>query len=140
MSQTEKNYYLGRRKEREIQYSSVQAHLTEVIKAYDPQAKERHMRENLKKEIKGLINRVTFQVILKKEIPPNANILTARFVLVIKSKATVEATFKAHYVIGGHKDALKSYLVHGSQKCRLHLSVCCWHRPVYWDSRYSLQM
>ena len=60
-------------------------------------------------------NRGTFKVILREELPDGANALTARFVLAIKSNADGQVKYKARYVIGGHRDRLKQYLVHGAQ-------------------------
>ena len=60
VSQSDKNYYFDRRKESKIQNSSVQVHLTELIKAYDPRAKEPRMREAMYKGIKCLIDCGTF--------------------------------------------------------------------------------
>ena len=66
-------------------------------------------------EIRDLLHRETFEVILKEEIPEGSNVLTARFVLAIKSIEDGEIKFKARYVAGGHQDKLKDYLVHGAQ-------------------------
>ena len=52
---------------------------------------------------------------MRAEIPPNANVIPARFVLAIKHKITGEVRFKAKYFIRGHRDRLKAFLVHGSQ-------------------------
>ena len=51
----------------------------------------------------------------RSELPDGANILTARFVLAIKSNADGEVKYKARYVVGGHRDSMKHYLVHGAQ-------------------------
>ena len=69
----------------------------------------------IKKEVKGLFERGTFKVILKEEIPKDANVLGARFVLAIKSTIDGKIKFKARYVIGGHRDRLKAFMVHASQ-------------------------
>ena len=60
---------------------------------------------------------------LKEEVPESSYILTARFVLVIKSKNLGEIRFKARYVIGGHKDIMKDCLIHGAQAFQA-CSVC----------------
>ena len=52
---------------------------------------------------------------MSEEIPEGANILTARFVLAIKSSVDGEIKFKARYVAGGHMDVFKDYLIHGAQ-------------------------
>ena len=50
-----------------------------------------------------------------ERIPDGANALTARFVLTIKSNADGQIKYKARYVIGGHRDVLKLYMVHGAK-------------------------
>ena len=41
--------------------------------------------------------------------------ITARYVLAIKSNEDKEERYKARYVAGGHLDIMKDYLVHGAQ-------------------------
>ena len=67
-----------------------------------------------KKEIRNLLKRKTFKIILKEDILPYGNVLPGRFVLAIKSSITGEVVFKARYVIGGHRDKLKHMMVHSS--------------------------
>ena len=88
--------------------------LTEIIPSDDPRAKDPRMAAAIKEEVRDLLRRGTFKVILSEEIPDVANVLTARYVLAIKSKADGSIKFKTRYVIGGHKDILKHYLVHGA--------------------------
>ena len=73
------------------------------------------MKKAIAAEIRDLMSRGTFKVVMRAEISPNANVLTARLVLEIKHKNTARVRFKARYVIGGHRDRLKAFLVHGSQ-------------------------
>lgn len=73
------------------------------------------MTEAIRSEVRDLLKRGTFKVILKEELPGGANALTARFVLSIKSSADGETKCKARYVIGGHRGILKHYMVHGAQ-------------------------
>ncbi len=47
------------------------------------------------KEIKGLLKRGTFEIIFKREFPPEAHILLARFLFAIKSTLDGEIKFKA---------------------------------------------
>ena len=74
-------------------------------------------------EIRDLIRRGTFKVILRQEVPEGANILTARFVLVIKLRVDEEIKFKARYVAGGNLDVVKDYLANGAQTLQA-TSVC----------------
>ena len=89
--------------------------LTEVIQFGDPRAKDHQIKETIAAKIPDLARKGTFKVVMHAIIPPNANMLTARFVIAIKHKITVEVRFKAKHVIGGHHDRLKAFLVHGSQ-------------------------
>ena len=89
--------------------------MTEVIKDNDPRAKSPEMKSAISSEVRDLLKRGTFKVLLKEELPDGANALTARFVLAIKSNADGKIKYKARYVIGGHRDRLKPFLVHGAQ-------------------------
>lgn len=55
-------------------------------------------------EIHGLIKKDVFGVKLRHELPDGP-----------KSKADGTIRYKARYVIGGHRDSLKHYLVHSAQ-------------------------
>ncbi len=72
------------------------------------------MRAAIDREVCDLFRRGTFKVILKEELPDRANALTARFFLAIKSNPHGKIKHKARYVIGGHRDRLKHYIVHGA--------------------------
>ena len=52
---------------------------------------------------------------IRAEIPPNASVLTARFVLAIKHKISDEVRFKPRYATRGDCDRLKAFLVHDLQ-------------------------
>ena len=54
-------------------------------------------------------------MVLKEVFPDGVNTLICRFVLAIKSKDTDEIKSKARYVIDGHKDVMKDYLMLGAQ-------------------------
>ena len=53
-------------------------------------------------------------MIRKSELPPDGNAHTARFVLAIKSTEEGQVRLKARYEIGGHRNKLKQYIVHGA--------------------------
>ena len=94
-------------------------------------------------EVRDLLKRGSFKVILKEELPDGANALTARFVLAIKSNADGEIQYKARYVIGGHRDRLKHYMVHGAQTlqasfARLLLVLATAHEFKAWTSDVNL--
>ena len=54
-------------------------------------------------EIRDLIRRGKFKVILKEEIPEGANFLTVRFLLSLKSAVDAGIKFKAIYLAGGNR-------------------------------------
>jgi hypothetical protein len=70
------------------------------------------------KEIKGLRDRETWQVVARSDVPKNANILGGRFVMTIKEANTDKEVVKARYVVQGHRDRDKAFLVHNSTNMR----------------------
>ena len=93
-------------------------YLTETLHPTDPRAMSPRFMEAKKREINGLMNKNTWKVIDQDIIPKNANILSGRFVLSIKNANTDEESYKARYVVQGHKDREKSLLVHNSTTVR----------------------
>jgi len=87
---------------------------TEVLLKSDPRSKSPKMSDAIKKEVRGLFERNTFKVILREEVPTDANVLPGRFVLAIKSTEDGEVKYKARFVIGGHRDKQKHLMVHNS--------------------------
>lgn len=77
-------------------------HLTEVLDPDDDRAIGKEMDDAKKNEIKNLLEKGTFKVILKEEIPHDGNVLPGRFILVIKSSIDGKTKYKDRYVIGGH--------------------------------------
>ena len=88
--------------------------LTEVLDPDEYRAIGKEMTDAKKQEIRNLLERGTFKVILKEEIPSDANVVPGRFVLTIKSSLDKKVKYKARYVIGGHRDKLKDMMVHSS--------------------------
>ena len=60
------------------------------------------MNETTDEEIRSLVERGTFKVMEIHELPDAANILTAKFVLAMKTNAERNEIYKARYVVGGH--------------------------------------
>eukprot|EP00171_Calliarthron_tuberculosum_P023746 IDg23746t1 len=58
-----------------------QTYLTEIVDAKDPRATSKEISDAKKKEIRGLLERGTFKLILHEEVPSDANVLPGRFVL-----------------------------------------------------------
>lgn len=82
--------------------SPVRVYLTEFLRLCDPQDQNSRFDEALLKEIKVLLDRSIFEVVLREELSSNANILGGRFVLSIKSKDTDIELYKARYGVQGH--------------------------------------
>ena len=124
-----------------VRASAIQ--VTEIIDKDDPRASSTEMNNAIKEEVRDLLRRGTFKVVLKEELPDGANALTARFVLAIKSNADGKIKYKARYVIGGHRDKLKHYMVHGAQtlqasSARLLLSLAAAFDFEVWTSDVKL--
>ena len=69
--------------------------ITEIIIKDDPRANSPQMRQAVLDEVKDLLKRSTFKVILQEELPDGANALTARFVLAINSNTDGKIKYKA---------------------------------------------
>ena len=118
-------------------------YLTEVVGKHDPRASSPEMKDAISNEVRDLLRRGTFKVILKEELSDGANALTARFVLAIKSNADGQIKHKARYVIGGHRDSLKQFMVHGAQtlqasSARLILALATMFEFHVWSSDVKL--
>lgn len=94
--------------------------ITEVIFPADPRHKDGRFDEAKKKELKGLWDRGTFKVVLKEDVPKDANVLGARFVLSIKDEGTKREVWKARFIVQGYRDKMKTSLVHDSANARHH--------------------
>ena len=92
--------------------------VTEVLRREDPRCLSPQMSDAKRKEIFQLMKRGTFKVILKEEIPPHCSVLSAHFVLSIKSTMDDDIKWKVRYVSGGHRDKLKKLLVQSSQSAQ----------------------
>lgn len=117
-------------------------HLTEIISIKDPRARSREMTQAKKDEIRGLLDRGTFSVLLREEIPQDANVLPGRFILAIKSAEDGKIKFKARYVSGGHRDRIKDLIVHSAatsqpQSIRILLAVAAMFGFTVWTTAVS---
>jgi hypothetical protein len=72
------------------------------------------MKAAKNKEIRGLLERGTFKIALRNDIPKGANKLGGRCVLTIKDSGTDREIWKARYVIQGHRDQEKEIMVRSS--------------------------
>lgn len=72
------------------------------------------MGEANKAEIRNLLERGTFKVVMKEDIALNANALPGCFVLQIKSTEDDKVKLKARYVVGGNRDRCKNMIDHSA--------------------------
>lgn len=92
--------------------------ISEAVPLSDKRATEPKFTEAKKKELRGLLERGTFEMVLRQEVPSNAKVLRGRFVLVIKDVGTGEERYKARYVVQGFDDPAKKAAVHNSPNIR----------------------
>ncbi len=97
------------------------------------------MAEAKREEIRRLLKRKTFKVILQEKVPPNATIFPWRFVLAVKSTKDGKVKFKSGYAIDGHRDRMKDVMVHDAatlqpQSVRLLLALAEMHNFDIWTS------
>ena len=90
-------------------------------------------------EIRNLLEKGTFRVISKADVPPHGNVLSGRFVLAIKSTEDGAVKFKTRYVIAGHRDRYKEMMVHSTQtlqatSIRFLLALAALHGFQVWAS------
>ena len=96
----------------------INAHLTGTLKSNDPRADSPEFIAAKKKEIKELLDKGTWKLFLKEEVPGNSNVLNGRFVLATKNKGTNEEIYKLRLVAKGHRDRKKHFLEHDSPNLR----------------------
>lgn len=89
--------------------------MTEIIHPKDDSFTLPQMTTVKRKEIYNLLSRGTFKVTLREDITPGVNVLPGRFVLAIKSTEDGKSKLKYRYVIGGHRDKFKDFIVHSSK-------------------------
>jgi Reverse transcriptase (RNA-dependent DNA polymerase) len=77
----------------------------------DPRARAPRMVEAKRKEIRGLSAWETLKIDSKREIPQGANVLKGRYVPLIKDIGILNETWKARFVIQGHRDIEKDSMV-----------------------------
>lgn len=85
---------------------------TEEIHHGDP--RESLFDDAKRQEIAGLIEKGTFRLVLEEETGPNPNIVPCRFFLCLKHSETGEVKYKARFVLGGHRDKDKNFVVHNT--------------------------
>lgn len=88
--------------------------LTEILQPNDLRIESPDFDLAKTKEIKGLLDRKAFRVVLEEDLERDANVLGGRFVLTIRNKGTNDEIFRARFVVQGHLDREKELLVHAS--------------------------
>ena len=66
-------------------------------------------------EIRDLVNRSSFRAVLRTDLPNFASLITARYVLTVKSEKLMKKRYKAWYLVGKHLDSMKDFLVFRAQ-------------------------
>lgn len=92
---------------------------TEEIHEGDPS--KALFNDGNRKEILGLIERGTFKIVLEEKMGPCPNIMPSRFVCAIKHSDDGSVRFKARFVVRGHLDKEKYFVVHNSVTLRYSL-------------------
>ena len=85
---------------------------TEIISPRDPRSG--NFEEAKLKELKGLIEKGTFKIVLREEAGERPNITPTRFVLGIKHGDNGSELLKARFILGGHRDRENPFLIHNS--------------------------
>ena len=73
------------------------------------------MIEAIYAEIRYLIRRGTFRAVWITELPVGANMITARYLLAIKSGEDEEDSYKTRFVTGSRLDIMEDYFARGVQ-------------------------
>lgn len=88
------------------------SYMTKIQSSRSPRAHEPRMTTAKKAKLRELLERGTFKGILKEEISLDGNVLPGLLVLTIKYTEDGQETFKAQYVIGGHRNRVKHLMAH----------------------------
>jgi hypothetical protein len=96
----------------DVEEGAMEISVTEVVNTHDPRSTSARMTTAKLRELRGLIERGTFKVVLRTELPEKPNVMSTRFVLSIKHDVTGEELYKARLVVRGFQDRFKRYLVH----------------------------
>lgn len=92
--------------------------VTEVSMLHDPIYY--NFSDVIQKEINGLSSQNHSKVLKATNVSENASVLGRRFVLAFKDEGTSNKFWNASFVVKGHKDSMKSPLVHNISDSREH--------------------
>lgn len=93
-------------------------YVTEVLHPADRRGNMELFYEAKDKKLTGLVERGVYEVVCKKDVSKDANILGGRFFLAIKNIRTKEEVYKARFVVQGQTDTEKNILVHNTTNLR----------------------
>ena len=102
--------------EEPLSYDDV--YLTKILSPGDPDCDSRYFRASKFAEVQGLKERETWDVVEKRDMPTGANVLGGRFVLDIKNFGSKDEKARARFVVQGHRDKEKDFLVHNTTSLR----------------------
>lgn len=88
--------------------------ITEVLHSIDSRCRLPGFEATRRKEIEDILAKETWRVVLRDEVPNEANILGARFVLALKDVEKAEPVFKDRLFRQGHRDREMAALFHDS--------------------------
>lgn len=74
---------------------------------------------SLRNEMAALIKRRAFEPVTLALLPKVSNFIPGRLMDAIKNPCTDDEKYKSRYVAGGHRDNVKSFLMHKLSKLRM---------------------
>lgn len=92
--------------------------VTEVLQPTDPRSSSPAAQAAVEKELRGLIERGTFRVVLRQEMTKGKKPLTGKMVLAIKALGEPEEKYKGRFVVRGFGDPAKQNMLHNSPNLR----------------------
>lgn len=92
--------------------------VTEVLKPGDVRISSQIIQGARQAEAEGLLKRKVWVAVKRNDLPREANILSGRFVHALKHVGTPKEKGKSRYVVQGHRDKAKSFVVHNLSTLR----------------------
>lgn len=83
--------------------------ITETLAPNDIRERAPEFNNARREEIMALLEKGAFEVVMKENVPKNANILGGRFLLALKNVGMKKEICKPRFVVQGHADHEKSY-------------------------------
>lgn len=95
--------------------SSYDFKITGVLLPHETRSKDERFTRAKRKELRGFIDKGTWENICTSEVTENAHILCGIFVLAIKGEGTDEEIWQARLVAQGYRGKLKTSLEHDTE-------------------------